>query len=201
MSESPRGAAWRCFIAVPLPPEIRAPLAAMADEWRGDLDARWTDAAGWHLSLHFIGPVEQAFIGALTAALFESIRDADDRGPMSVELGGVSALPSTRRPRVLYCAVSDPDGHLERLSLAARSAVTSVVGAQPEAHPFMPHVTLARFRRAQPLDRWLAGLPAASWRMPIEEVSLMRSHLGRGPAHYETLATFAVGRTAVLAAP
>ena len=191
------GGAWRCFVAVPLPHEIRAPLGEAVATWRDELDARWTDPAGWHISLHFLGAVARAEVPDLTAALSECLASAAGDGPFAVAIGRLDAFPSARHPRVLVCRVTDPERRLERLATAARSAAGTALGALPDTHRFVAHVTLARLRRPDSIETWLAarGVPPVAWN--VHEIALMRSHLGRGPARYDAVARFPIGRLAV----
>ena len=188
---------WRCFWAVPLPEDLRGSLAAAVDEMRADpaVDAewRWADPDGWHVTLAFLGAVDaDALPGLLTSVSAEVGGEA----PFSVTAGGVGGFPSGRRARVLWYGVADPDGRLR--SLAARVAAASGI---VDAGPFRPHVTLARSR-----DRHGAPPPSApegamrEGSVEVDRVTLLRSHLGRGPARYEALGDAPL-MTAVPAAP
>jgi 2'-5' RNA ligase len=100
--------------------------------------------------------------------------------------GGLGAFPSRGRARVLWYGVGDPEGRLGRLARAVRAAV----GLPPEDR-FRGHLTLARARDRLGTDArgLLDNVPAPAVRLAVEQLILFRSHLGRGPARYEALAT------------
>jgi 2'-5' RNA ligase len=59
--------------------------------------------------------------------------------------------------------------------------------------PFRPHITLARARRRHvDLRGWIerASESAPTGRISVAALHLMRSHLGAGPARYETLGSW-----------
>jgi 2'-5' RNA ligase len=188
---------WRCFWAVPLPQILRASLADAVAELRSDpaadADWRWSDPAGWHVTLAFLGGVAGDSVPRLLAAVSAAVRDETS---FAMTTGGLGGFPSGRRARVLWYGVADPDRRLR--SLAARVAAASGI---VEAGPFHAHVTLARSRdrRGAPTPTAPAGgMPDGS--VEVDRVTLFRSHLGRGPARYEALGDAPL-MTAVPAAP
>lgn len=180
---------WRCFVAVPVGEDLRAKLASAVAEWRGRPDlvgVRWTDPESWHLTLAFLGAVAAADVPRVTAAL-----DAAGRGHEGSELrtGDLGGFPSTARARVAWYGVVDPSGRLRRLASDVRGAL-----ALPDAEPFRGHVTIARARSAPvDLSQWVASARPPEAGLVVDRVDLMRSHLGRGPARYEVLASIPLG--------
>jgi RNA 2',3'-cyclic 3'-phosphodiesterase len=176
---------WRCFVAVPAGDEVRAALSAAVERWRviPGLDGlRWSDADSWHVTLGFLGGVEPRSVPLLV----ERLRSAVDRHETADHrTAGVGAFPSAARARVVWHGVDDPDRGLDRLASSVRAALSLTAEG-----PLRPHVTLAR-ARSIPVDvrEWLRTADALVARLPVAEVRLMRSHLGGGPARYETLAT------------
>ena len=174
---------WRCFVGVPVGEDLRAVLSAHVAGWRADLDARWTDRAGWHCSLRFLGGIEpvvaQRFATALRDALRHEPRFVAATGPLD-------AFPSRGRARVLFYAVADPDGALTRLAGAVAMATGGSL-SEAGSGGFRGHVTLARLRRPQRLTEWLASHAAPPGRLDVTEACLMRSRLGTGPARYERI--------------
>lgn len=177
--------AWRCFVAVAIDDGLRGELATAAGAWRqvhAADDLRWTDPAGWHLTLAFLGETDPARVPVIRHALDAVAADASAFGVRTATLG---AVPSPAVARVVWLGLEDTDGHLARLA----AATTRALGLD---HPatFRPHLTIARARRGRSrvrLDRWLEIARPPARRLPIERLTLFRSHLGAGPAHYETL--------------
>ena len=177
---------WRCFVAVLVPDEIRAPLDAAIAPARRELDASWTDPSGWHVTLDFLGPVRPDAIGQLDRAVSKAV---SGERRFVARTGGLGAFPSPGRARVLFYGLSAPGHALERLAAATAGAVAPLLGAR-ETVRFRPHVTLARLRRPQAVGEWLTAKTVPSCAFEVADACLMRSHLGRGPARYEVVARF-----------
>lgn len=180
---------WRCFVAVQLGGKLRADLARSVDAWQADptvAGLRWTDPAAWHVTLAFLGGIEVATVVAVASTLNQVARAA--RATM-LRTGGLGAFPSAGRARVVWYRVDDPDGELAELA----TVVSSALGLEP-VDRFRPHVTLARAKREPvSLRAWLESAAAPTGRVRVSELCLMRSHLGRGPARYETLSIAPLG--------
>jgi len=182
-------ARWRCFVAVPLGVELRAALAAAVDGGRARDELaglRWANPDGWHLTLAFLGAVEPGDVPAIRAALASA---AARHLMWRTRTGGVGGFPAAGRARVAWYGVSDPDGRLATLAGDLRATLGVDEGGR-----FRPHVTLARARR-EPVDLrgWVADTSAPEGELVVDRLELMRSHLGAGPARYETLATASIG--------
>jgi 2'-5' RNA ligase len=181
---------WRCFVAVPVPHDLRAALSAFVESLRLHPDAdgwRWTDAGTWHLTLAFLGATEVKRVPELATGLAEVVIGIH---AFSVATGGVGAFPGAQRARVLWYGIDDRDGRLRDVA----SRVSIAVGL-PAPQTFQPHLTLARSRAERGGDaRSLlvaAEPPRAS--LPITELVLYRSHLSRVPARYEALSRYQLG--------
>lgn len=183
---------WRCFVAIPIGAELHAAVEERVQVLRSlpGADAwRWTDAEAWHVTLAFLGATPPASVPRLAAALEDVARAHVGFG---LDAGGLGAFPSRSRARVLWYGVADPDGRLRGLAGAVRTAV-----GLPEDDRFRGHLTLARAR-----DRFgaeaasLLDVASPASRLDVDRLVLYRSHLGRGPARYEALATAPLGSQA-----
>lgn len=183
------GETWRLFVAVPIGDELRRSLAEAVEGWRRrpDLEGlRWTDPAGWHLTLAFLGATDPQAVPDVVAAL-RSV--AASHAPMTLEGGRPGGFPSAGRARVAWYGIDDPDSRLRNLARDLR-----VVLGVDRASPFRPHLTVARAKEAAvDLRRWVAEAGAPSGRVEVGTVELLRSHLGRGPARYETIVSVELG--------
>jgi 2'-5' RNA ligase len=176
---------WRCFVAVPVDPALHEALAAVAGDLRGRSRAdawRWTDAEAWHVTLAFMGSTDPARIPTVVSAI-ESV--ARQHEAFALDAGGLGGFPSRGRARVLWYGVSDPEGRLRRLAGAVRAAV-----GLADDERFGGHLTLARARDRLGTDATsLTATQVPGARLEVDRMVLYRSHLGRGPARYEALAT------------
>ena len=178
---------WRCFVAVPLPDDLRADLAAAVERWRADPRTdglRWVDPSGLHVTLAFLGGLDPRDVPAVEARIRSVVTG---HRKVVAGTGRLGAFHRAGSVRVLWHAVEDPEGELSALA----DDMCSALDVQLE-EPFRPHVTLARARR-RPVDLrgWIepASLQAPAGQLTVDGVRLMRSHLGRAPAAYETLAS------------
>lgn len=180
---------WRCFVAVPVADRLRGDLARAVATWRDDPDLaglRWTDPEAWHVTLVFLGWIDPAALGSIVSAMQAT---AEAAFPGSLTTGGVGAFPSAARTRVLWYGIADPHEFIAGLSHELWRALRL---QGPQA--FRPHVTLARARHGPVGLRDAIGrLAAPTGTLAVEEIRLMRSHLGGGPARYETLASVQIG--------
>ncbi len=181
----------RLFIAVDPSAEALTVLADAQHALRGSIACRsWSNLAGTHLTLHFLGEVAEADVGAIDAAL---ARCAAAAVPFNLALAPIGAFPSPARARVLWAGVGGDLAGLAALHGALGEALRAL-GRPPEARAFKPHLTLAR----EPADPAAAGraiaaitLPPVAWR--VAEAVLYRSHLGPTGARYEPLARHRIG--------
>ena len=185
---------WRCFVAIRLDDTIRLSLSECVARWRREVppDAlRWVDPDGWHLTLAFLGDVEPERLSD-TEATIAGI--AAEHRPTDVATARLGAFPRPGSARTLWYGVNDPGGVLTTMA----GALVAALDLAPE-EPFRPHITLARARRrAIDLRGWIeeASEWAPTGRLPVESLHLVRSHLGAGPARYETLSLWPLGAAA-----
>jgi 2'-5' RNA ligase len=142
---------------------------------------RWTTSEQWHVTLVFLGEVEDGAGPELATALADALADAPADGqvalgPATVRLGpGLLVLPAT--------------------GLAPLAARLAPLGPAQD-RPFRGHLTLARAGRGRRVPAGWAGAPFRA-RFPVGPVALVRSHLGPGGARYQTLAAVRPGARAI----
>jgi 2'-5' RNA ligase len=170
----------RAFVAVVPPPEVLdavgAAVAPVRREWP---DLRWTPRAQWHVTLQFLGPVEDP------DALVEGLREAMlEVAPFPVGLGGGGAFARERAATVLWAGVATGMEELGDLaSVVARA--TARLGFAPEGRPYRPHVTLARSARVVDLRAAVGAFDAAPTAPPwtVGEVVLFDRETGHERGH------------------
>ena len=151
-------------------------------------------AENFHITLKFLGGVDDARIGAFTDALRAAV---EGERAFDLEIVGLGAFPSATRPRVLWAGVA---AGLESLtSIAGRvDRAMETQGFAFEERPFSPHVTLGRVReprRAPALsDALTAGATQRFGHVAIDSIALMRSDLSPRGARYTELARLPLTR-------
>jgi 2'-5' RNA ligase len=161
----------RLFVAAwPSRPVVKALQRLPRREIAG---VRWTTEHQWHVTLRFLGDVEDPT--PVAEALRTGLRD----------VVAADVVADRRARRFGPAVVGVPVHGLEPVA-AAVAAATAAWG-RTETRPFRGHLTLARCRGRAPAATLSIGLPVLQWR--AEEVCLVRSHLHPTGAAYETIET------------
>ena len=127
----------RLFTGLEIPADIATELSML----RGGLSgARWIDVENYHLTLRFIGDIDERTASEVYSEL-ERVR----RPPLSVTLNGLSTFGGDK-PRAIV-AKAKPEPPLVDLQ-AEHERLMRRIGIPPEPRKFVPHVTLARLRQA-----------------------------------------------------
>ena len=132
----------RLFIAIELPEDLKMALGRLRMDIPG---AHWVSMEQIHLTLAFLGEVEETTIEKLTGKL------ARIHAPgFKLCLSGTGCFPNRRRPHVLWVGLA-PEPRLNDLVASVRSAVLAC-GILQEERPFSPHITLARIKLSPSRD-------------------------------------------------
>jgi 2'-5' RNA ligase len=173
----------RLFVAVEVPPAACRAVEEAVEPWRTAFPrARWVSRERWHVTLKFLGPVSPAGLEQVSRAVAEV---AATTAPFTTSLASLGAFPSTRRARVLWAGLDDPEGGMGDL---ARALDASLSPAFPREHrAFHPHLTVARCDPplALPAGFTATQIEAAPFR--IERVVVVESITGPRP-RYEPVA-------------
>lgn len=179
----------RTFLALELPETIKAVLRRRIERLAHALpEVRFVDVAGLHLTLAFLGELDNAHLAAATEAAEEA---ASAHAPITLRLARLGTFGSARSPRVIWVGLAGEVAQLGALQSTLANALAAR-GFPREARPFAPHLTLARIKK--PLsDDLLAALarlqgepaPDAAWQ--ADALSVMKSELLRPAALYTAL--------------
>jgi|SRR4051812_2864055 2'-5' RNA ligase len=127
----------RLFTALEIPAEVGSSLSML----RGGLPgARWVDPENYHVTLRFIGDIDDALAREIAYELARVKR----RG-FELRVDGLSSFGG-RKPRAVIASVP-PIAPLIELQ-AEHERLLQRVGLDPEGRKFTPHVTLARLRES-----------------------------------------------------
>ena len=125
----------RLFAGLEIPQQAALALSMM----RGGLPgARWIDPENYHITLRFIGDIDDRLANEIDGLL-----DQVKRRPFEVRFGEIASFGG-RKPRAVIVTV-DPVAQLVELQ-ADLERLLQRVGLEPEGRKFTPHVTLARLR-------------------------------------------------------
>ena len=135
----------RLFVALEIPAAVRENLATLIGELRAaDVSSpktkvRWVRPENLHLTLKFIGHVDEDKLDSIRAALAE-VRSEQ---PVELRFCGLGFFPNDKRPRVLWAGI-DASPNLAPLASEIDMRLEKL-GIPRETREFAPHLTLARF--------------------------------------------------------
>ena len=126
----------RLFTGLEIPPDIAFELELMRG---GVWGARWIDRESFHITLRFIGDIEDGLAHEIADAL-----DGVVARPFRIRLKGVGTFGGNK-PHALYVGVAAEGEDLKRLQ-ANHERICQMLGLPAEQRKFTPHVTIARLK-------------------------------------------------------
>ena len=165
----------RLFTGLEIPAHVGQSLAML----RGGLPgARWIDAENYHLTLRFIGDIDDAQAREIAGVLGRV-----HRRPFELRLDEMSFFGG-RKPRAIVATVAQIAPLMELQ--AEHERLMQRAGLEPEGRKYTPHVTLARLRDTSSFEVAEYLSARAAFRSPPFSVSRFvlfssRASVGGGP--------------------
>jgi 2'-5' RNA ligase len=165
----------RLFTGIEVPAEVGRSLATLRGGLQG---ARWIDPENFHVTLRFIGDIDD-----VTAHEVASLLGKVQRGAFELRVEDLKSFGG-RKPRALIAALG-PAPELMDLQ-AEHERLLQRVGLEPDGRKYTPHVTLARLRESsnrQVADYLALRAPFRSQPFPVSRFVLFssRASVGGGP--------------------
>ncbi len=187
----------RLFVAIELPERIRTVADDLTARLRSELPpARWVAAANLHLTLAFLGELDEGRLPGLAAGLTPALAR---RAPFRLRLAGSGCFPPSGRARVAWLGFEESP-EVIALAAATATALRAAVGYEPERRPFRPHLTVARCSPPWPpaaARRWSEAVDGSLGEaFRVDSVALVRSRLGSAGATYSNVHRFPLGAAA-----
>lgn len=169
----------RLFVGIGLPPELKLSLSLLANGLPG---AKWVDPGNYHLTLRFLGELDEGRAEDVDAALAKVRAPAFDLTLTTINHFGL---------RQLWVGVERNEA-LRHLHGKIESALIRL-GLAPEERRYTPHVTLARLKGTNDarLQTYLSA--HAPYRAPpfrVAQFWLVASYLTKSGAIYEDQAEY-----------
>jgi 2'-5' RNA ligase len=175
----------RLFVGIVLPPELCLRLSLLQGGVPG---ATWVDPGNLHVTLRYIGEVDEGLAGDIDERLAQIVAKR-----FALTLAGAGRFATGDRPRTLWIGV-EKSPELAHLRDKIETALIRL-RLPPEPRRFMPHVTLARLRQAS-VPRLQAFLAThALFRaepVAVDRFSLVASYPTKSGAIYEDAADYAL---------
>lgn len=182
----------RTFIALEMNESLQRHLEGVIRQVAQVLpDIRWVNPQGIHLTLAFLGELDDA---QLAAALQAAEVAAQQVKPFSYRLTKLDIFGTTRQPRVIWMGIEETSGTLNRLQRILYQQLREQ-GFELDTRPFSPHLTLARVKapltatEQQRLQQLLEGKQQGitSTEYTVRHIEIMKSELLRTGAKYSVL--------------
>jgi len=178
----------RLFVALVPPAVVLDEIAAEINRLRQAApDLRWSKRDQWHVTLAFLGEVEERRTPGLAERLG---RAAHRHEAFELSFSGGGRFTHS----ILWAGVG---GDRDRLRALAGSAAAAArhAGVDLADRPYRPHLTLARSRARghvdlRPLVASVADFAGTTW--TADAIHLIQSRLGANPT-YETLNSWSLG--------
>lgn len=186
----------RSFISIPIPAEITSAAKKIIRKLKPlDDGVKWVPMDNFHLTLKFLGEVDNVEVPALCDAIRKV---TDTLEPFELKFSGTGGLPSAEKPRTVFVGVADPTGNLVALVSGLEKQLADL-GFKPEPRDYTPHLTLGRTRSnsRRAGDELVAAMEkmgdVSVGEMIVGEVHLMASFLDKAGPTYQVMATIALG--------
>ncbi|WP_417736924.1 RNA 2',3'-cyclic phosphodiesterase [Rosistilla oblonga] len=138
----------RSFIAIPLTDEIQNAAGRMVDRLREPATGvKWVDADNLHLTLKFLGDVDNIEVPDVCKALRKCCANAE---PFSLSIQGIGGFPDLQRARVVWAGVEDQSSGLCPLAESIDIEMGKL-GFKREFRDYTPHLTLGRLKKGSRL--------------------------------------------------
>lgn len=184
----------RAFIAIEINKEIKNKISEFLTQLKKtDADVKWVTCENIHLTLKFIGYIEEDILPSLSKIVNDSVSCLR---PFDINIENVGAFPSIKRPRVLYVCAQDKGGNLLKIYEKLDKGV-KVLGIMRDSKKYVGHITLGRIKSQKNISALRNALSSGAGyffgQERVDYISLMQSKLTpKGPI-YKRLQDFKIG--------
>ena len=184
----------RAFVAVDLEPQTVQQIAEAVATLRPRMPGvRWLPPANFHLTLKFLGDIDDAEVAPIVAALE---RDLCPFSCFTINAKGLGVFPGLKRPRIMWVGLVG-----DELKVLASRVEKSLIpfGFAAERRAFTPHLTVGRWRQFNGSSKEI-GDEIEKWtthdfgRSTVDEVILFQSVLKPEGANYHRLKVVKLGQ-------
>ena len=185
----------RSFLAFPISSALKESLRRILHELQQTrADVKWVRLENIHLTLKFLGDVEETDLEKISSVLSESCHGFDR---ITSHLSETGVFPDLRHPRIVWAGLDDPEKKF-RVMVGALEEQLEKLGFAKADHPFKPHITLGRVKSSANLKDLIQTIQQIIFeekaQQTFEKIILYKSTLTPQGPIYETLKEFYTGR-------
>jgi 2'-5' RNA ligase len=184
----------RTFLAADIESGVRQKLSDALKRFVDvDRKIKWVKPENIHITINFFGEVDEKTKLTLEKVIEETSKSIQ---PFSVTIGGMSAFPSMKSPRVFWIGVEDASGTLKKIHKEIdRSLLHYRLKVKREKRDYTPHLTIGRVKVS--FDKNILNIIAQYSEhlfgtFQIKDIVLYRSILQPIGPLYESLRVFKI---------
>ncbi len=176
----------RTFLAIELDPAVRTRLLALQESLgRASSDVKWVEEENLHLTLLFLGEVDERELLNICRAAQRAVADIP---VFTMSIESARCFGSPRRPRTLWVGVGLGAQDVVAVHDALEKALLELGCYRREERQYTPHVTLGRGKGDRPSEPLAMALQKHqafnAGESRVEEVLIMSSQLTpKGPIY------------------
>jgi 2'-5' RNA ligase len=180
----------RTFIAIDLGKSIRDRLISLQESLaEAGPDVKWVEPDNLHLTLLFLGEVDDRELPAVCRAVQEAVAE---RPAFEVSVEGAGCFPNPRRPRILWLGIGKGVQEVVAVHDALEEPLLDLGCYRREERKYTPHVTLGRLkgegRSTDALSRALAKVQGyQAGEATVREIQVIASQLTPAGPNYSVL--------------
>jgi len=179
----------RTFIAVEIDNLTKQKISELISNLKkSDADAKWIAENQMHLTLKFLGNIEENKVQEISDTL-KSIASAFRE--FDIALSGIGAFPDIKRPRVIWIGIDKGADNLKSLANQVEMEMGKL-GFEKEKRGFKSHLTLGRVRSSKNISNLIDLIKKTDFsysnEIKINELILFQSMLTPKGAVYTQLA-------------
>ena len=178
----------RAFIACDIPEGLLKKTSDIQDKLKKlDAEVSWTRIDGIHITLKFLGDIEQEIIERVADVIEEA---TTGQPPFEICIKGSGAFPNLKNPRVIWIGVEDLNKGLMHIQQALDGRIKAL-RFEPEETEFTPHLSLGRVKGAKGKERLSSAISGLKdieiGSFTVDRVILYKSELKPAGAVYTKL--------------
>jgi len=185
----------RSFLAFPISGLFQEKVKNILDDLQAaDADVKWVKLENIHLTIKFLGGMEENCIERVMSLLDQRCREFV---PITSYLSQIGAFPDLQHPKIVWAVLDDSKQEIQRIVELLRGDIEKFGIAQDE-HPFKPHLTLGRVRSSTNLKDLIQKIRQMTFEKKTEQIFdkiiLYKSTLTPQGPIYDVLREYEIGK-------
>lgn len=160
----------RAFIAVTLPKEIKKSLKHLQCQLQvSTAGIKWVEPENIHLTLKFLGEVEEKKIVKLKGILEEALKDKTE---FLISLSSLGVFPDSGFPRIIWIGINRNNDKVKLIAEELENK-TAQIGVIKGKKAFSAHITLGRIKLNLDRENLIGQLKKLEHDLPREELEFL----------------------------